>query len=129
MERFGADTGYLHWVATVPAHAGKKLGSFVSLAVLYKFQQEGCQNAVLETDDHRLAAIKTYLRLDFHPHELLARGQIFYRYVHKQTFPLIAENVQWARRGRDPPARQAGQRAGNLMKPSLPVKLRNAPER
>jgi len=34
------------------------------------------------------------LCFDFHPHELFARGQILYRHIHKQTFPLIAEKVQ-----------------------------------
>jgi len=66
-EEWGAETGYVHYVATRPAHAGKKLGYLVSLAVLHKFQEEGCPYVVLQTDDFRLPAIKTYLRLGFHP--------------------------------------------------------------
>ena len=46
---------------------------------------------------HRLEGFIHLLRFDFHPHQLLARGQIFYCYIHKQTFPLVAEKVQWAR--------------------------------
>jgi len=67
-EPWGAQTGYLHYVGVRPAHQGKKLGYTVSLAVLHKFREEGCYtNAILQTDDFRLPAIKTYLRLGFHP--------------------------------------------------------------
>jgi mycothiol synthase len=50
-----------------PAHQGQKLGYIVSLAVLNMFVERGCKDAVLETDDHRLPAIKTYRNLGFHP--------------------------------------------------------------
>ncbi len=60
-------SGYLHWVATHPAHRGKRLGEWVSLRVLYLFAEKNCRDAVLETDDFRLPAIKTYLRLGFLP--------------------------------------------------------------
>ncbi|OPZ83290.1 MAG: Mycothiol acetyltransferase [bacterium ADurb.Bin429] len=59
--------GYLHYVGCHPAHAGKRLGWAVSLACLYRFREEGCRRVVLQTDDFRLPAIKTYLRLGFHP--------------------------------------------------------------
>ena len=68
-ERFPA-SGYLHWVAVDPAHQGQKLGHSVSLAVLREFQALGCSDAVLETQDHRLPAIKTYLALGFKPERL-----------------------------------------------------------
>lgn len=61
------ENGYLHYVGCRPCHAGKKLGMLVSLACLYKFREEGCDAVTLQTDDFRLAAIKTYLRLGFHP--------------------------------------------------------------
>ncbi len=60
-------SGYIHWVATDPAHGGKRLGWLVSLAVLHGFAALGCTDAVLETDDHRLPALKTYLALGFEP--------------------------------------------------------------
>ncbi len=66
-KRFGPDVGYIHFVAVRPAHAGKKIGHFVSLAVLHKFREEGLDCAALDTDDFRLPALKTYLRLGFHP--------------------------------------------------------------
>ena len=60
-------SGFVHYVACRPAHLGKRLGYFASLAVLHKFQEEGCMNSLLFTDDFRIPAIKTYLRLGFHP--------------------------------------------------------------
>ena len=60
-------SGYLHWVAVDPDHQGQRLGFFLSLAVLHTFRTLGCADAVLETQDHRLAAIQTYLKLGFLP--------------------------------------------------------------
>lgn len=65
---WGPQTGYLHYVGVCPGHQGRRLGYAVSLAVLHKFREEGCADAVLQTDDFRLPAIKTYLRLGFHPY-------------------------------------------------------------
>jgi mycothiol synthase len=62
-------SGYVHWVATDPFHTGKRLGWIASLAVLHQFVVLGCRDAVLETDDQRLPAIKTYLSLGFRPVE------------------------------------------------------------
>ena len=60
-------SGYLHWVAVDPDHRGQRLGFFLSLAVLHTFRTLGCTDALLETQDHRLAAIQTYLKLGFLP--------------------------------------------------------------
>jgi len=60
-------SGYLHWVAVDPDHRGQRLGFFLSLAVLHTFETLGCTDALLETQDHRLAAIQTYLTLGFLP--------------------------------------------------------------
>ena len=60
-------SGYLHWVAVTPAAQGQSLGFDISLAVLHGFAKRGCADAVLETDDHRLPAIKTYQNLGFVP--------------------------------------------------------------
>lgn len=64
---WGAETGYVHYVGADPAHCGKKLGHMVSLAVLHRFVFEGRSRAVLQTDDFRVPAIRTYLRLGFEP--------------------------------------------------------------
>jgi mycothiol synthase len=62
-------SGYVHWVGTDPAHGGKRLGAIASLAVLHRFVGLGCRDAFLETDDHRIPALKTYLALGFQPVE------------------------------------------------------------
>lgn len=65
-EEFGPDCGYLHWVGALPSCAGSGFGYAVSLAALMRMRDEGCVSAVLHTNDPRLPAIKTYLRLGFH---------------------------------------------------------------
>lgn len=59
--------GYLHWVGAHPDARGRGLGRDVVVAVLGHFVRSGCRGSVLETEDHRLAAIKTYLRLGYVP--------------------------------------------------------------
>jgi mycothiol synthase len=61
------DTGVLHWVAADANHKGKRLGRIVSLAVLQEFARLGCTDSTLCTDDFRLPAIATYLRLGYVP--------------------------------------------------------------
>ncbi len=65
---FGEDVGYLHMVAVRPGHTGSRLGGTVSLAVLHRLRSEGVDSVFLLTDDFRLPAIKTYLRLRFVPY-------------------------------------------------------------
>ena len=60
-------SGYLHWVGADPAHRGHQLGYYMTLAVLHHFKDNGCRDSVLETDDYRLPAIKTYLKLGYQP--------------------------------------------------------------
>ncbi len=61
------DAGYLHYVGAYGAKAGRGLGRIVTLAVLRHFREEGLEAVVLETDDFRLPAIRTYLKLGFVP--------------------------------------------------------------
>jgi mycothiol synthase len=65
--KFGVTTGQVHYVGVLPGHQGKKLGYLISLAVLYRFVTDGFTDAILETDDFRIAAIKTYIKLGFEP--------------------------------------------------------------
>lgn len=60
-------SGYIHWVAVSPDHRGQRLGYLVTLATLHEFVGLELEDAVLETDDHRLAAIKIYQELGFVP--------------------------------------------------------------
>jgi mycothiol synthase len=61
-------TGYVHMVCVVPEARGMNLGYLLTLRVLHYFRDHGFSEACLETDDERLPAIKSYLRLGFEPH-------------------------------------------------------------
>lgn len=61
------EVGYVHMVGVASAHTGHKLGKWVSLAVLIYFRDYGFRCAMLDTDDFRIPAIKTYLNLGFVP--------------------------------------------------------------
>lgn len=65
-ERFPG-SGYVHWVGSHPAHQGKGLGYALMVRVLHDFRERGWQAAVLETDDFRIPAIRTYLKTGFVP--------------------------------------------------------------
>ncbi|MCC3371926.1 GNAT family N-acetyltransferase [Cohnella sp. REN36] len=59
--------GYVHMVGALPAYAGLGLGYAATLAALRKMEEEGKRSALLKTDDFRLPAIRTYLKLGFVP--------------------------------------------------------------
>jgi mycothiol synthase len=59
--------GEIGWVAADPAHAGKGLGMAVCIVALRRLLDAGYADIYLLTDDHRLAAIKTYLKMRFVP--------------------------------------------------------------
>ena len=59
--------GYVHWVATHPDSQRQGLGNILMHRVLQTFADLGLPSAVLETDDHRLPAIRLYLALGFEP--------------------------------------------------------------
>ena len=61
------EVGYVHMVGVVAEHTGHKLGKWVSLAVLAYFRDNGFKCSMLDTDDFRVPAIKTYLNLGFIP--------------------------------------------------------------
>ena len=63
-ERF---TGYVHMVAALPEHRGKGLGRLATLATLHYMRQHGFRDVLLETDDFRGPAVRTYLGLGFVP--------------------------------------------------------------
>jgi len=66
-DKWPPGTGYLHYVAVLPEARGNGLGYWVSLAALHQMRREGNSRALLETQDERLPAIKTYLKLGFVP--------------------------------------------------------------
>jgi len=59
--------GALGWVAGDPAHRGKGLGYVVCAAVTRRFLEAGYRRIYLQTDDWRLPALKTYLKLGWVP--------------------------------------------------------------
>lgn len=67
IQDWGKEIGYLHMVGVLPEHSGKRLGYQVSLAALYQMDLEGKTSAILQTDDFRIPAIKTYWNLGFKP--------------------------------------------------------------
>jgi len=66
-DKWPPGTGYLHYVGVLPGAQGQGLGYWVSLAALHQMRREGNARALLETQDFRLPAIKTYFRLGFVP--------------------------------------------------------------
>jgi len=69
-EKYGNDpaVGTLGWVMCHPDFRGQHLGGIVSLAAMHLLYRNGCRTFTLLTDDFRLPAIRTYLRLGWHPH-------------------------------------------------------------
>jgi len=59
--------GFLHWVASSPEARGLGLGALVSLAAMHRLRELGFRACRLTTDDERIPAIRTYLRLGFLP--------------------------------------------------------------
>lgn len=59
--------GYLHYVGVRSSERGKGLGEAVVAGVLAHFAGAGVDQAVLETDDFRIPAIRVYLHLGFVP--------------------------------------------------------------
>ena len=66
-ETYGANAGVLHFVAVLRKARGRQWGLHVSLAAMRVMAEEGRRDVVLRTDDDRLPAIRTYLKLGFSP--------------------------------------------------------------
>lgn len=65
--------GELAWVAASPQHRGRGLGLAVCAAATRRFLEMGYRRVYLKTDDWRLPALKTYLKLGYRPY-LFAAG-------------------------------------------------------
>ncbi len=62
-----ANTGWVHWVGTHPAHRRKGLAVALLAQLMADFTARGYDDAVLHTQDFRLAAIRAYLAFGFIP--------------------------------------------------------------
>lgn len=59
--------GYVHYVGALASVSGNRLGQIVTQRCLAGFVERGLEKAVLKTDDFRLPAVRTYLRIGFVP--------------------------------------------------------------
>ena len=60
-------SGYVHWVGTHPEHQRRGLAATLLARLLRDFAERGDRDAVLETDDFRLPALRAYLACGFLP--------------------------------------------------------------
>ena len=92
------DIGYVHMVGVVGEHTGHKLGKWVSLAVLIYFRDNGFKCSMLDTDDFRVPAVKTYLNLGFIPvyveEEQIERWQKIFEKLGLPSMSTQIENVR-----------------------------------
>ncbi|MGB3330293.1 MAG: GNAT family N-acetyltransferase, partial [Thermomicrobiales bacterium] len=87
-------SGYVHWVGALPGHSGRRLGSALMDRLLVDFRARGYRDAVLETDDFRLPAIRTYLRHGYVPVTEDVKGE-----NHRARWSAILPQVMDSRRG------------------------------
>ena len=92
-ERFPG-TGYVHWVGALPEQSGRGLGSALMDQMLVDFRARGYRDAVLETDDFRLPAIRTYLKHGYVPVTDDVKGE-----NHRKRWSLILPKVLSPHRG------------------------------
>ena len=57
----------MHMVGCKPEFRGLGIGGILSELTEYVFKKEGMQTATLKTDDWRIPAIKTYLKIGYKP--------------------------------------------------------------
>ncbi len=93
--RWGEAVGMLHMVGCLSEQLGRGLGTLVCLAALHQMRAEGRQRAVLQTDDFRLAAIRTYARLGFQPLLFSADHRRRWRAV-VDALGLLSPPPEWA---------------------------------
>ena len=101
---FGGEVG---WVAAAPGHRGRSLGAAVCAAAVARFLRAGYRRIYLKTDDWRLPALKTYLRLGFFPllfsPDMAERWQ---RVCEQLDWPFCLELWSTARRQAPPGAKE-----------------------
>ncbi len=66
----GNTEGYLHMVGALKSHKGKRLGYEVTLKCLHIMREMGMRSCRLDTDEFRVPAVITYLKLGFMPEGL-----------------------------------------------------------
>ncbi|MBS1708159.1 MAG: GNAT family N-acetyltransferase [Armatimonadetes bacterium] len=66
--------GYVHYIGVHPDHRGLHLGRLALLSLFQQFRSHGLSESILDTDDWRLPAIRTYLNLGYVP-RIVEEGQ------------------------------------------------------
>lgn len=79
--------GELGWLVADPDHSGRELGMAVAAQVVRRFVDAGYRLIHLHTEDFRLAALKSYLKLGFVP---WIDGQDI-----KERWQRILEQLNW----------------------------------
>jgi mycothiol synthase len=69
------------------SHLGRGLGWLVSLAAMHRMQAEGRERAVLQTDDFRLPAIRSYQRLGYRP--------LLFSEDHRRRWLAVVKELGW----------------------------------
>jgi mycothiol synthase len=82
-----AADGELGWVAADPGRAGRGLGAAVAAAATARLVDLGCRRIHLRSEDFRLAALRTYLRIGYAP--VLDRPEVVERWTE------ISRRVGW----------------------------------
>ena len=66
--------GYVHFLGVHPGHRGRRLGQLILIDLFTVFQGAGLSSTILDTDDWRVPAIKSYVNLGFVP-RIVEEGQ------------------------------------------------------
>lgn len=66
-DAFGEKTGYIHMVAVLEEYRGRHLGAVISRAAIEKSFENGNDRCILQTDDYRISALLTYVKIGFEP--------------------------------------------------------------
>ncbi len=97
---YGPTSAQVHMVCAKPAHRGKGLGYLVTLALLHYMRDHDYESSYLGTDDFRIPAIKSYLRLGFEPAYLEDSHRVRWAAIFSDT----EKTDQWWRHVRPEPA-------------------------
>lgn len=78
--------GYIHMVACKPDFRGKGLGNLLNDIALNVLKKEKMETAYLTTDEWRIPAIKTYLKVGFYPD---LQGELDFKERWDEVFAVI----------------------------------------
>ena len=91
------DAGILHMVAVADEYKGKGLAGPVCEAAVNRVKSMGYDKCFLTTDDHRIPAIKIYIKLGFLPiinsDEMRARWENILKQININSIDALDENL------------------------------------